>query len=190
MARLEGYRVAADGKLRGNNLNRTVKTLVGARRSIFAAATLFLASFLTICGPAAYAQSGPFAGMAGSWSGGGTVTLDDGSNERLRCRATYAVGAGGNGLNLSLTCASDAYKFNLAGNVVSEGGALSGTWSETTRNVSGSLQGRGGNGNFQVVASAPAFTANISLTTRGTKQSVSIKSDSVFRAVALSLSKS
>ena len=31
--------------------------------------------------------------MAGVWSGGGTVTLDDGSTERIRCRATYAVGA-------------------------------------------------------------------------------------------------
>jgi hypothetical protein len=191
MARLEGYRVAADGKLRGNNLNRTAKTLAGARRLVFAAVTLFFASFLTsICGSASYAQSGPFAGLAGSWSGGGTVTLDDGSTERLRCRATYAVGAGGTGLNLNLTCASDAYKFNFACNVLAEGGALSGTWSETTRNVSGSLEGRGGNGNFQVVASAPGFTANISLTTRGTKQSVAIKSDSVFRAVALSLSKS
>ena len=46
--------------------------------------------------------------MAGNWSGGGTVTLDDGSSERLRCRATYAVGAGGNGLNLNLICASDS----------------------------------------------------------------------------------
>ena len=32
-----------------------------------------------------------FAGMAGNWAGGGTVTLDDGSNERIRCRATYQV---------------------------------------------------------------------------------------------------
>jgi len=46
-----------------------------------------------ICsGSASYAQSGPFAGMAGNWSGGGTVTLDDGSTERIRCRASYAVG--------------------------------------------------------------------------------------------------
>ena len=71
--------------------------------------------------------------MAGNWSGGGTVTLDDGSTERIRCRATYAVGAGGNGLNQTLTCASDSYKFDLASNVIAEGGALSGTWSESSR---------------------------------------------------------
>src|ERR1043165_1842546 len=87
--------------------------------------------------PASHAQSGPFAGMAGVWSGGGTVTLDDGSSERIRCRATYAVGAGGNGLNQSLTCASDSYRFNLSSNVIARGGSLSGTWSETSRNVNG-----------------------------------------------------
>jgi hypothetical protein len=139
---------------------------------------------------ASQAQSGPFAGMAGVWSGGGTVTLDDGSSERIRCRATYAVGAGGNGLNQSLTCASDSYRFNLSSNVVARGGALSGTWSESSRNVSGNLEGRGGNGTFQVVASAPGFNANISLQTAGNKQSVVIRSDSQIRGASITLTRS
>jgi hypothetical protein len=187
MVRPGVFRAAADGKLRGSKKAAGNKTMGLARRLIFAAVALFMASMAS---SASFAQSGPFAGMAGNWSGGGTVTLDDGSTERLRCRASYAVGDGGSGLNLTLTCASDAYKFNLAGNVISAGGALSGTWSESTRSVSGTLQGRGANGNFQVVATAPAFTANISLTTHGNKQSVSIRSESVFRAVSLSLSRS
>lgn len=128
--------------------------------------------------------------MAGNWSGGGSVALDEGATERIRCRATYAVGAGGTGLNLSLTCASDSYKFSLSANVVSEGGALSGTWSESSRNVNGNLEGRGANGNVQVVASAPGFTANISLTTRGNKQSVVIKADSQFKGASISLTRS
>jgi hypothetical protein len=139
---------------------------------------------------ASQAQSGPFAGMAGVWSGGGTVTLDDGSSERIRCRATYAVGAGGNGLNQSLTCASDSYRFNLSSNVMARGGSLSGTWSEASRNISGSLEGRGGNGTFQVVASAPGFNANISLHTAGNKQSVVIRSDSAFRSASITLTRS
>jgi hypothetical protein len=139
---------------------------------------------------ASYAQSGPFAGMAGVWSGGGTLTLDDGSTERIRCRATYAVGNGGNGLNQSLTCASDSYRFNLASNVVASGGSLSGTWSESSRGITGSLDGRGSNGNFQVIASAPGFTANITLTTRGNRQSVVIRAESQFRGASISLSRS
>jgi ABC-type phosphate transport system substrate-binding protein len=128
--------------------------------------------------------------MAGVWSGGGTITLDDGSSERIRCRATYAVGAGGNALNQSLTCASDSYRFNLSSNVIAQGSVLSGTWSEATRGVNGTLGGRGGGGGFQVVANAPGFTANISLTTRGNRQSVVIRSDSSFRAASISLSRS
>jgi hypothetical protein len=127
--------------------------------------------------------------MAGNWSGGGIVTLDDGSTERLRCRATYAVGAGGTGLNQTLTCASDSYKFNLTSNVVSEGGALSGTWSESSRNINGTIEGRGSNGHFQVVASSPGFTASLTLTTQGNRQSVVIKSESAFRMANISLSR-
>jgi hypothetical protein len=157
-------------------------------RSLLIAVALLFAAFAPLS--ASHAQSGPFAGLAGVWSGGGTVTLDDGSTERIRCRATYAVGAGGNGLNQSLTCASDSYRFNLATNVVASGGALSGTWSETGRGINGSLEGRGGNGNFQVVASAPGFTASITLTTRGNRQSVVIRSESQFRGASISLSRS
>jgi hypothetical protein len=138
---------------------------------------------------ASYAQSGPFAGMAGNWSGGGSVVLDDGSSERIRCRATYAVGAGGSGLNLTLTCASDSYKFDLKGNVISDRGALSGTWSESSRGVNGNLEGRGANGNFQVVATAPGFNSNIALTTRGNKQSVVIRAESQFRGANIALSR-
>ena len=186
MGHLRACRVAVDGKHLGNRTNRTARTFAVFRRLIFAAATLFVAS---VSGSASYAQSGPFAGMAGSWSGGGTVTLDDGSAERIRCRASYAVGAGGNGLNLSLVCASDSYRFDLRGNVVAEGGALSGTWSESSRGISGALQGRGANGNFQVVASAGGFNANLSLTTRGNRQSVVIRAESQFRSASISLSR-
>jgi len=160
--------------------------LAVARRLISAAVTLLVAA---MSGSASHAQSGPFAGMAGNWSGGGTVTLDDGSSERLRCRASYAVGAGGTGLNQSLTCASDSYRFILSSNVVAQGGALSGTWSESSRGVNGTLEGRGANGNFQVLASAPGFTASLSLTTHGNRQSVLIKSDSAFRSANIALSR-
>ena len=183
MVHLRAYRAAGDGKHPANNA-RTTK-FVTTRRMLLAAVAFFVVS-----SSSSYAQSGPFAGMAGSWSGGGTVTLDDGSTERIRCRATYAVGAGGNGLNQSLTCASDSYRFNLSSNVVAEGGSLSGTWSESSRGVNGNLEGRVSGGSFQIVASAPGFTANLSLTTRGNKQSVVIKSDSAFRGASISLSRS
>jgi hypothetical protein len=186
MGHLQAYRAAVDGKRPGNKAKPTADTFAAVRRFVFGLITLLVA---TVSGSASYAQSGPFAGMAGNWSGGGTVTLDDGSSERIRCRATYAVGAGGAGLNQSLTCASDSYKFILASNVVAQGGALSGTWSESSRGITGNLEGRGGNGIFQVVASAPGFTASLSLTTRGNRQSVVIRSDSSIRSANITLSR-
>jgi hypothetical protein len=158
------------------------------RRAILAIAAMLVASSWS---GSSYAQSGgPFAGMAGVWSGGGTVTLDDGSTERIRCRATYAVGAGGSGLQQTLTCASDSYKFNLTSNVTAQGSAVSGTWAETSRNIQGSIEGRSGPGMIQVVASAPGFSANISLRTSGNKQSVVIKAESQFRGASISLTRS
>jgi hypothetical protein len=188
MEHLREYHAAADMKRRGNSLGRRASALTFVRRLALAVATLLVASVL---GTASHAQSsGPFAGMAGNWTGAGTVTLDDGSTERIRCRATYAVGAGGNGLQQTLTCASDSYKFNLTSNITAQGSAVSGTWSETSRNINGSIEGRSGGGVFQVIATAPGFSANLTLTTRGNKQSVVIRAESQFKGASISLSRS
>lgn len=186
MVHLQGYRAAAAGKRRGSKIGATSNFVTASRRLLVAAAVLFAASAYAL--PASAQSGGPFAGMAGRWAGGGTVTLDDGSTERIRCRAAYGVA--GPELNLNLTCASDAYRFNLEGRVAAQaGGVVSGSWSESTRNISGTLQGRGGNGSFQVVASAAGFNANISLATRGARQSISIRADNQFRAANIALSR-
>jgi hypothetical protein len=139
---------------------------------------------------ASYSQSAPFSGLAGVWSGSGTISLDSGATERIRCRATYAVSQAGNGLNQSLVCASDSYKFDLRSDVVAENGVLSGSWTETSRNVGGNLQGRAGAGHFDVTVTATAFTARLTLTTKGNKQSVSISSDSQIKGASIALSRS
>jgi hypothetical protein len=187
MGHRQAYLAAADGKHRVNNAQRTAGRFSVVRGLMVGAVALFAAS---ISSSASYAQSGPFNGLAGVWSGAGTVTLDDGSSERIRCRATYAVGAGGAGLNQSLTCASDSYKFDLKTNVVAEGGAITGSWSESSRGINGSIQGHGSSGNIQVEASAPGFTAGITVTTHGNKQSVVIRAESQFKAATISLTRS
>jgi hypothetical protein len=135
----------------------------------FAAATLMLAS------PVCAQGAGPFAGMAGSWTGGGVVALATGANERLRCRAAYEVGGGGRTLQLSIRCASDSYNFDLASSVVYQGGAISGTWSESGHNVAGTVSGRASGGTIQAVAQGGSFAAGIALATHGNRQSVTIR---------------
>ena len=187
MGHQRAYLAADDGKRHGNKTSRMASGIAVLRSLIIGAGVFILSAAFS---SASHAQSGPFAGLAGNWSGGGTVTLDDGSSERIRCRATYAVGDGGAGLNQSLTCASDSYRFELKANVIAKGSDISGSWSETSRNVSGSIQGRGTNGSIQVLASAPGFNANISLSTKGNKQAVTIRADSQFKGANISLTKS
>jgi hypothetical protein len=151
--------------------------------------TVVLGAAVVFSASAASAQSAPFAGMAGVWSGGGTITLDSGASERIRCRATYSVSRDGDGLNQSLVCASDSYKFDLKSDVIAKDGSLSGTWSEASRNVTGSLEGHAGGGQFNVVVSAPAFTANLTLKTSGNKQSVTISAQSQIKGASISLSR-
>lgn len=155
----------------------------------FIGSALFCAA-LELSASAANAQSAPFAGMAGVWSGNGTISLEDGSKERIRCKATYAVSSEGNGLNQALLCASDSYKFELRSDVIAKGGTLSGTWAEVTRNVSGNLEGRAGNGQFNVTVTAPAFTAKLTMTTNGNKQNVAITSEGQFKGAQIALSRS
>ncbi|RXH26852.1 MULTISPECIES: hypothetical protein [Bradyrhizobium] len=181
MEHLQAYRAAGDGKHRAN---KPIEACARSRRLLIAAAVLFAAGIVT---SESKAQSGPFAPMAGSWSGGGTVSLEDGSTERIRCRAKYAPI--GPTMEMTLTCASDAYKFILSASVQSAGNAITGSWSEASRNISGSLQGRGSGGNFEVVASAASFNANIALRTSGNKQTVTMRADSQFRGANISMSR-
>ena len=177
-------RAAVDGKRPVSKASQTSEFCAKARRLAYAAVAFFFTAFAA---STSYAQSSAFAGMAGTWSGPGTVTLDDGSSERIRCRATYKVA--GASMEMSLTCASDAYKFNLLAAVVAQGGEVTGNWSETSRNVGGSIQGHGANGSFQVIAQAAGFSSSIALKTAGNKQQISMKADSQFRAANISLSK-
>jgi hypothetical protein len=136
---------------------------------------------------ASNAQSGPFAGFDGLWSGTGTVSLSDGTTERIRCRASYKVDGSGRALQQTLRCASDSYKFDLSSNVTTQGDRIIGTWSEASRNINGNLQGTAGGGRIEVFVEAAGFAATLNLTTRGNKQSVSIDSKGEIRGVSINM---
>lgn len=124
-------------------------------------------------------SAGPFDQLAGSWSGSGTMDLSNGRHEPIKCRASYDVLEEQSKLQLNIRCASDSYNFDLRGSATYAGGAIKGTWSESSRNAAGTLSGKVEGAGFQVVAKGPTFTANLDLVTRGDKQSVTIKSQDV-----------
>ena len=99
------------------------------------AALAIAASLLGFAPQNAESADGPLAHFAGSWSGNGKITVKDGTSERIRCRSTN--NAKGNALTLSMRCASDSYKFDLASDIAAEGANISGSWNETSRGVVG-----------------------------------------------------
>ena len=148
-------------------LKRTCIAFVTAAVSIIA---------LSLSALPGHAQQGPFAAMAGSWTGGGNITLASGSRERIQCRATYGVEGGGNNVQLALRCANDSHNFDFRGNATSSGGKITGNWSAPAQNAAGQFSGRANGNRIDARAEGPTFSALLGMTTSGNRQSISIRS--------------
>lgn len=145
---------------------------------------------ITVAAPSSYAQTGPFKGLEGAWSGTGTVQIADGGSERIRCKATYTVASEGNNLQQVLRCASDSYKFDLSSDVTNRGGSLTGTWNESSRGINGGIEGRASSGQFDALVTANGFAAELSMVARGGKQTIKINSqNNQFKGVQITLAR-
>jgi hypothetical protein len=120
--------------------------------------------------PPAHAQS-TFTSMGGAWSGNGRVHLRGGTQERIRCRASYDPSSGGQSLKLELRCASDAWNFDLSGSIVQNGISISGTWFESVNRVGGRITGQYNGGLIQARAEGDVVTALLTVKTMGARQS-------------------
>ncbi|MBV9705623.1 MAG: hypothetical protein JO163_23090 [Methylobacteriaceae bacterium] len=63
----------------------------------------------------------------------------------------------------------------MSADVVYEDGAVSGTWTEATRQASGHLTGRLNGSAVEATIAGTGFTARLALATRGGQQAVSIR---------------
>ena len=154
------------------------------------ARTGLLVVALGLAAGSAHAAVSPLRALAGSWAGGGVISMANGEQERLRCRASYDVDGEGTALRLNLKCASDSYNFDLSSAVDYRGGAISGEWTESSRNASGTIEGRAAGDHIEAAATGPGFSANLSLTTRGSRQMVTIRPQGGdISAVSLELSR-
>ncbi len=139
------------------------------------ASRLAIPTLLTALALAGAAHASPFRGLEGSWTGGGVLSMSDGNQERLRCRAAYDVGGAGEQLRLNIRCASDSYNIDLSSDVAYRGGEITGQWSEASHNASGTIEGRAVGNRIEAQARGQTFSAGLSLTTQGRRQTVSIR---------------
>lgn len=140
------------------------------------------------------AAAGLFAGLEGSWRGDGSIEWSTGETERMRCTAKYKTENEGNKLVQDLTCATDSTRLVIAStiNFNPKAGAITGTWSEKSYGITGSVSGRAGTGSIQALVETPddRFTARVTVLTKGNRQEVSIKPEQLeVRDVSVKLQK-
>lgn len=140
------------------------------------AASLALAIWLLASAGGRAQGPAPFENLAGQWSGSGAIDFSTGAQEPIKCRAAYDVLDQQNNLQLDIRCASQSYNFELRASANYNAGAISGSWSEATRNVAGTISGAAQGDQFEITAKSSSFTASLTLTTRGDRQSVVIQS--------------
>jgi len=157
-----------------------------------AVAAVTLGAVMLLPSSAGYAADGAFFDYAGHWSGSGTISIANNngvSHERIRCRGQYTTSNGNNVVDINLRCASDSYRFDLASEVRSSGGQLSGSWTESSRGVNGTVEGRVRDGQVTALVQTNGYAAAFNISTRGKKQTIAISSKGELRAVNISLTK-
>ena len=152
-------------------------TMFSQSASAIKCLALALAFAAGTCAAAPLQEASPFSSLAGHWSGNGTIDLASGTSEPIKCRAAYDVLDQDKNLQLDIRCASASYNFDLRGSAKLSGDAITGSWSESTRNAAGTIAGEASGNRFQVTAKGPSFTATLTLVTSGDKQSVVIQSE-------------
>ncbi len=166
--------------------------MISRATTFFASAVMAALFGAALLAPSpSYSQRGtnPFAGFAGAWNGNGTITLSSGAREGIRCRATYATESG-SGIRLEMRCASASYRFELQSSLTYSDGAVSGTWNESAHGAAGTISGSVSGNTISLRASGQTFTALMSISTNGSRQTISIQSPgSELSSVSISMSK-
>ena len=129
----------------------------------------------------------PFAGLDGSWSGGGRVQFEGGQTEALRCTAYYTPSGGGAHLGLALRCASASNKIDLRGRLSHSGGRIAGDWEERTYNAQGTAVGSAGDGRIVLRLTGP-ISGSMSVAVSRNRQTISITTQgTAIRGVQIAL---
>lgn len=141
---------------------------------------LGLCSVVALLAPAhGYVNSspaGPFLGLSGQWSGAGTVTMADGSTERVRCNSANAVNANGKLIKQNLRCTSNRFRLDITSNVAAQGGSLSGSWAEKSHGMWGNVSGRASGSAILADVAGIGFAAYLTVHTKGDREAVAMQS--------------
>ncbi|MDA9452372.1 MULTISPECIES: hypothetical protein [Bradyrhizobium] len=141
------------------------------RLKVLAARMSIGAAWLVLVGTGPLRAEPVFDGLAGAWSGIGTMKPSDGPREKVRCKVAYNVTRPGRSLTLDLRCASDAYKMVLSANIEQSGTELSGNWFESEYRQGGKVYGTNKDGLIEARIEGNTVAALVTIQTRSNRQS-------------------
>ena len=110
--------------------------------------------------------------LDGSWRGSGTVKPIGGQQERLSCRVRYQASSDKVAQNIS--CAGTDYRFEANANVTCNGDSISGSWSESIANNTGSASGKISGDKMNIEVTGPNFQGRIGVQVTGSRHSLTI----------------
>lgn len=114
-----------------------------------------------------------FTSLDGAWFGSGSVRLENGKSERLKCKGYYNAKAGGATLGMAIACGNASFKINMRANLTNAGGKITGTWEEREFNQTGNVIGKPTGSGFALKFSG-AISGTMSVSLTGGSQTVSI----------------
>jgi hypothetical protein len=145
------------------------------RKAIAAAALVVLAAHTTAPRAAPVEPTSPLDKLAGRWVGEGFLGIKDGNSENVKCRVTYIPDGSSSELKQTVRCASAGGSIEVQSTIVHSAGAISGSWSELTRNMRGDLSGKVTPRGFQVMVTGTDLSANMNVVINGPRQIIEIQ---------------
>jgi hypothetical protein len=120
-------------------------------------------------------DSSPFEKLVGRWVGEGRLGVRNNATEQVKCRVTYLLANPGAPLRQTIRCASGSGSIEVRSVVSYEAGALTGSWTELVRNMSGDLTGLVTPRGFKVHVRGADLQANMDIVVLGQKQVIEIQ---------------
>jgi hypothetical protein len=111
--------------------------------------------------------------LEGSWRGSGDVKPIGGAKERISCRVRYNT-SGGSKIAQNISCAGTDYRFEANANVACTGDAISGSWSESVANNTGTATGKINGDRLSIEVTGPNFQGFFNVQVTGGKHSLTI----------------
>lgn len=165
------------------------------RSRLLATATFFAVSLGALGAYSQWASArlpDTFAGLAGRWSGQGTVKPASGPAESFKCVVTYIPQGDTSRLKQNLRCKSTNYALDAATHLELRGEQVTGRWQDNIyTGLNGTVRGIVKDGGFDVVLSGAFFTAQMTVVGSRCEQSVTVKPNRAdyIREVSASLKK-